>query len=245
MPSLKKIRLDQLLVSRGHFASRHQAQIAIRSGQIITDNSLSDKPGRAVSPGTKITIKKKPRYKSRGGEKLEFALKEFSFPVAGKIALDIGCSTGGFTDCLLQHGAVMIYAVDVGYGQLDLSLRSNPKIVVMEKTNARYLQPDKFPVPPEIITVDVSFISLEKILPVVSRLLAPKGCAVVLIKPQFEAGPGQAPKGVVRNPVVHEKVITRIKKTAADSGLKPQGVIPSPLLGPKGNREFLLYLIKT
>lgn len=237
-------RLDQLLVDKGLFPTRQKAQWSIRSGNILINNSISDKPSKLVPPDAEIKIKEKLPYVSRGGLKLQAAIKEFGISVKNKIALDIGCSTGGFTDCLLQNGALKVYAVDVGYGQLDLKLRNDPRVVLMEKTNARYLKPSQFPDPPNLATIDVSFISLDKILPAVSALLPPRSEIIALVKPQFEAGPKFAKKGVVKDPAVHSKVIEDVKQTAQKNNLIPQGIIPSPILGPKGNKEFLLYLVK-
>lgn len=237
-------QLDQLLVDKGLFPTRQKAQFSIRSGNVFVNNSVVDKPSKLISPDSEIKIKEKLPYVSRGGLKLSAAIKEFGISVKDKIALDIGSSTGGFTDCLLQNGAAKVYAVDVGYGQLDLKLRNDSRVVLMEKTNARYLKPSQFPVPPDIITIDVSFISLDKILPVVSGLLSHDSEVIALIKPQFEAGPKFAKKGVVKDPAVHDQVIEKIKEIAQKNNLQPKSVIPSPALGPKGNKEFLLYLKK-
>lgn len=240
----KNKRLDQLLIDKRLFPSRQKAQWSIRSGNVLVNGSVIDKPGRLVPIDSGIIIKEKLKYVSRGGLKLERAIKEFNIPVRDKTALDIGSSTGGFTDCLLQNGAAKVYAVDAGYGQLALQIRNDPRVVVMEKTNARYLTRDDFPIQPDLATIDVSFISLDKILPAVSKLLSPGGEAIALIKPQFEAGPKHAKKGVVKDPAIHTRVIERIKKTVEENNLDPQGIIPSPILGPKGNREFLLYMRK-
>lgn len=242
MSQPKHMRLDQLLVEQGFFKSRQQAHFAIISGHVLLNGSVSDKPGRQVPSNSAISIKEKLPYVSRGGLKLKAALETFQINVKDKTAIDIGSSTGGFTDCLLQHGAILVYAVDVGYGQLDLSLRNNPKVILMEKTNARYLLPDNFKNAPDIITVDVSFISLDKIIPVLKSIIKKGGDIIALIKPQFEAGPKKAKKGVVKDPAVHEEVIEKIKNISTDAGFAIKDVIPSPILGPSGNKEFLIWI---
>lgn len=240
----KKIRLDQLLVEKMFAETRQKAQWLIRSGNVLVNNSIVDKPSTLTPPDAEIKIKEKIPYVSRGGLKLEHAIKSFGISAKDKTALDIGCSTGGFTDCLLQNGAAKVYAVDVGYGQLALSLRNDPRVILMEKTNARYLKPQNFPVPPDLVTIDVSFISLEKILPAVSALVSGKTEVVALIKPQFEAGIKFIKKGVVRDTHIHEQVIKKIKESAQKNNLEPINVVESPILGPKGNKEFLLYMKK-
>lgn len=199
-------------------------------------------------------MKKRPYpYVSRGGVKLEHALREFKVGVEGKVALDVGASTGGFTDCLLQHGAVKVYAIDVGYGQLEWKLRQDPRVKVIERTNIRYLSPEKFEarIPssefqiPNFATIDVSFISLSKVFPAVYNLLADKAEVVALIKPQFEARREQVGRGgIVKDEKVHKEVIEKVKKAAEENGFKVQGVIPSPIAGADGNVEFLIYLLK-
>ena len=240
----KRKRLDQLLIDRSLFDSHQKAHRAIRSGRVIVNDIVIDKPGKLIPINAHIKIKEKLPFVSRGGLKLQAAIKEFGISVKDKITLDIGCSTGGFTDYLLQNGAKLVYAVDVGYGQLAWSLRNNPKVVLMEKTNARYLKPEDFPKTPQLVTIDVSFISLDKIIPVVSKLIAPAGEVIALIKPQFEVEPKKAKKGVVKDPEVHQEVIEKIKRTALENHFQPQGVIPSPIFGPAGNKEFLCWLIK-
>lgn len=244
MTTPKNKCLDQLLVDKGLFPTRQKAQWSIRSGDILVNNSVVDKPSKLIPLDSEIKVKQKLPYASRGGLKLEAAIKEFGVSVKDKIALDIGCSTGGFTDCLLQNGASKVYAVDVGYGQLDLKLRNDPRVVLMEKTNARHLKPSQFPTLPDLVTIDVSFISLDKILPAVSMLISSRAGVIALIKPQFEAGPKFAKKGVVKDPAIHNQVIEKIKEVAQKNNLQPIGVIPSPITGPKGNKEFLLYLKK-
>lgn len=238
-------RLDNILVDKALFPTRHKAEWAIRSGNVIVDNSIVDKPGKLISPDSNISIKEKPPFVSRGGLKLLAAIKEFNINVKDKTALDIGSSTGGFTDCLLKYGAARVYSIDVGYGQLALELRNDPRVVVMEKINARYLKLSQFPIQPDLAVIDVSFISLSKIIPAVSGLLPAGSHVIALIKPQFEAGIEFVKKGVVKDPAVHREVIQKIKETVEKNNLKPLGVIPSPILGPKGNKEFLLHMIRT
>ncbi len=235
---MKKERLDRLLVERGLADNRSQAQRLIRAGQVRVDGQVVDKPGAEVSGGALIVLAARPRFVSRGGEKLEAALVRFGLRVEGRVAADVGASTGGFTDCLLQHGAARVYAIDVGYGQLAWELRNDPRVVVMERTNARYLE--RLPEPVDLVTMDVSFISLELILPRVVGWLGPGGEVVALIKPQFEAGRREVGKGgVVRDAAVHRQVLQKVVSAAASLGLGMQGLIASPLLGPAGNREFL------
>jgi len=236
-----KKRLDVLLVERGLVESRERAQRLIRAGQVLVEERVVDKPGARVARDAAIRLQATLPYVSRGGQKLEAALARFGIEVAGVVALDVGASTGGFTDCLLQHGVARVYAVDVGYGQLAWKLRRDPRVVVLERTNIRYLE--SLPEPVDLATVDVSFISLELVLPVVIKLLKPEGEIVALIKPQFEAGREQVGKGgVVRDPVVHRAVLRRILGWARDHGLAVRGLMRSPLLGPAGNVEFFAHL---
>jgi 23S rRNA (cytidine1920-2'-O)/16S rRNA (cytidine1409-2'-O)-methyltransferase len=231
-------RLDVLLVERGLTESRAQAQQLIRAGSVRVADQVTDKPGTQVARDAEIALQSRPRFVGRGGEKLEAALICFELDVTGAAAADVGASTGGFTDCLLQRGARRVYAIDVGYGQLDWRLRNDPRVVVMERTNARYLE--NLPEPIDLVTVDVSFISLELILPMAIGWLRPGGQVVALIKPQFEAGRGEVKKGgVVRDPAVHRRVLERVLGIAARSGLGLRGLMPSPLRGPAGNVEFL------
>src|SRR5215510_8511095 len=239
-------RLDVVLVSRGLVESREKAARLILAGAITVDDQRVDKAGALVDPVSSITVAAGPRFVSRGGDKLAPILEAFAVTPAGRICLDVGASTGGFTHCLLERGATRVYAVDAGHGQLDAGLRADGRVVVMEKTNARHLVAALFPDPPELATVDVSFISLEKVLPAVYRVLAPAGEAVALVKPQFEVGKGQVGKGgVVRDPANHHAVISRVARYAVLHGWHVRGVAASPLKGPKGNREFFLYLCKT
>jgi len=233
-----KKRLDLLVVDRGLAESRARAQRLIRAGLVHVAGQVSDKPGTQVPTNADVTLQARPRFASRGGEKLEAALARFGLDVAGMTAADVGASTGGFTDCLLQRGAGRVYAIDVGYGQLDWRLRNDPRVVVMERTNARYLE--RLPEAVDVVTADVSFISLGLILPAAVGWLRPAGQVVALIKPQFEAGRREVGKGgVVRDPAVHRRVLERVLGIADGLGLGLRGLMPSPLRGPAGNVEFL------
>ena len=240
---MPKERLD-ILVQRQLGVSRSKAQGLIHLGQVFDSaGEKLDKPGLRLEPDTPLVVRDEARYVSRGGEKLEAGLRAFSPSLEGRICLDVGASTGGFTDCLLQHGAARVYAVDVGYGQLAWSLRQDPRVVVLERCNIRHLTPDKLDIPPTFFTADCSFISLTKVLPAVLPLLGPDPAGIVLIKPQFEAGKSQVGKGgVVRDTAIHDAVIERIRRYCQELGFQHFEVIPSPLLGPAGNREFLAYL---
>ena len=236
-------RLDCLLVSRGLTASREQAVRLILAGSVLVDGKQVDKAGRLVDLRASVEIKARPPFVSRGGEKLAHALQAFGISVSERTCLDVGASTGGFTHCLISRGAERVYAVDVGTGQLDARLRSDPRVVVMEKTNARRLTAAAFPVAPALATIDVSFISLEKVLPAVMGLLADPAEAVVLVKPQFEVGKGQVGKGgVVREPAQHQVVLGRLARFAILHGWHVLGLTASPLKGPRGNREFFFYV---
>ena len=228
--------MDTLLVERGLAASRSQAQALVLAGRVPG----FDKPGTQVDEGIDLAVEQSPRYVSRGGEKLEHALEALEVDVAGLDCLDVGASTGGFTDCLLQHGAARVIAVDVGYGQLHPRLRNDPRVTVLERTNARAVT--ALPFAPRRVTCDVAFISVRKALPPVLRLAAPGWQALVLVKPQFEAERGQAPKGVVRDPQVHRRVLREVAEAALGWGAETVGVVDSGLPGPKGNREFFLQL---
>ena len=241
-----KIRLDVALVERGLLDSREKAARVILAGDVLVDGQRVDKAGALVTPGAKIELVARPRFVSRGGDKLAHALATFAVAPRGRVAIDVGASTGGFTHCLLEQGAVKVYAVDVGHGQLDAKLRADGRVVVMEKTNARNLPVDSFPESPDLATVDISFISLEKVLPSVFGVLTSQGEAVVLVKPQFEVGKGQVGKGgVVRDGSHHRMVMARVARFAVLHGWHVRGVTASPLKGPKGNREFFLLLTKT
>lgn len=238
-----KERLDQLLVSRGLVKSRALAQRMIMAGQVRLEGQLVLQPSTRVAPDAAVEMISAPRFVSRGGEKLEAALQQFRLQPAGWVCADVGASTGGFTDCLLQHGADRVYAIDVGHGQLHWRLRNDPRVVLMERKNARTL--NELPEPIRLATVDVSFISLRLILPSVAGWLVAGGEVVALVKPQFEAGRRQVGKGgVVKDPGTHQQVLFEILKAAIVVGLAPQGLIRSPLVGPKGNLEFLAWLRK-
>jgi 23S rRNA (cytidine1920-2'-O)/16S rRNA (cytidine1409-2'-O)-methyltransferase len=244
-------RLDQALVSRGLCESRERAKRLILAGQVRVNDQPAAKPSQPVRPEDRLEVLAPERFVSRGGYKLAHALEHFRLSVAGLTALDVGASTGGFTDCLLQAGAARVYAVDVGRGQLAWKLRRDPRVVVMENVNARHLRPEDFPqpfAPPDLAVVDCSFISLRKILPPVVALLRPDGKIVALIKPQFEAGKREADRGagVIRDPAVHERVLQQLREFAtAELRLRWHGVTESPLPGPAGNKEFLVLLETT
>ena len=239
----KRQRLDLVLVERQLVGSREEGRRKILAGEVLVNDQTVDKAGSLIQAGAQIRVKSSRPYVSRGGLKLEKALNEFAIEVQAKTALDIGASTGGFTDCLLAHGAAKVFAVDVGYGQLDWKLRNDPRVVVIEKTNIRYLKPTALPYAAALATIDVSFISLKLVLPSVTALLVPGGEVVALIKPQFEVGKGKVGKGgVVRSSEEQTRVIEEIKAAAVSFGFQVRGVIESPLLGPAGNREFLIHL---
>jgi 23S rRNA (cytidine1920-2'-O)/16S rRNA (cytidine1409-2'-O)-methyltransferase len=236
-------RIDVLLVEKGYFSTREQAKRAIMAGMVRVEEQPVVKPGTEVAADAKLTvIGREHPYVSRGGLKLAKALDEFGITVAGRSALDVGASTGGFTDCLLKREAVHVYAVDVGYGQLDWGLRQDARVTVMERTNARYLQPGQIP-PVEVITIDVSFISLTKIIPAVRAFLVEQGDLIALVKPQFEAGPAEVGKhGVVRDKKIHVQVLTNLWEKVAGLELSLRGATFSPITGPKGNIEFFMHL---
>lgn len=238
-----KARLDQLLVERGLVRSREEAVRLILAGRVRVGGERVDKAGRGVAIEAPIEVEARPTFVSRGGEKLAHALDAFGITVKGRVCVDVGASTGGFSHCLLERGASRVYAVDVGTGQLDAQLRGDSRVVVMEKVNARHLTPEAFSPRPDLASADVSFISLEKVLPAVVCCLAPAGEVVALVKPQFEVGHGQVGKGgVVRDPIQHRAVLMRLARFALLRGWHVLGVTPSPLKGPKGNREFFLHL---
>jgi 23S rRNA (cytidine1920-2'-O)/16S rRNA (cytidine1409-2'-O)-methyltransferase len=240
----KRERLDLLLVERQLVGSREEGRRKILAGQVLVNDQALTKAGTLVDLSAQIRVKQSSPYVSRGGLKLEKALDEFVIDVKGKVVLDVGASTGGFTDCLLLHGAARVFAVDVGYGQLDWRLRNDPRVLVLEKTNIRYLQPSVLPCAAQLATVDVSFISLKLVLPRLQTLLVAGGEVIALIKPQFEVGKGKVGKGgVVRSSDEHARVIDEVKNAAIDRGYIVRGVVESPLLGPAGNREFLIHLL--
>jgi 23S rRNA (cytidine1920-2'-O)/16S rRNA (cytidine1409-2'-O)-methyltransferase len=244
-------RLDQALVERGLCGSREKAKRAVMAGQVRVNGQVARKSSEPVQPADLVTVAEAEKFVSRGGFKLEHALEHFGLAVNGQTAIDLGASTGGFTDCLLQRGAAKVYAVDVGRGQLAWKLRRDPRVVVMEKVNARDLTPAKFPapfVPSDLVVVDCSFISLRKILPAAVALLRPTSKIVALIKPQFEAGKAEADKGagVIRDAGIHERVVRELKEFIANQpGLRWLGVTESPLVGPAGNKEFLALIEKS
>jgi 23S rRNA (cytidine1920-2'-O)/16S rRNA (cytidine1409-2'-O)-methyltransferase len=241
-------RVDQALVERGLCESREKAKRAIMAGQVRISGRLARKPSDLVKPDDELTLAAPEKFVSRGGLKLEHALSHFHLDVSGQTAIDLGASTGGFTDCLLQRGAAKVYAVDVGQGQLAWKLRRDPRVVVMEKTNARVLTRAHFPplfVPADLAVIDCSFISLRKILPPAVALLRPSAKIVALIKPQFEAGKAEADRGagVIRDPAIHQRVLSELNQfVIARGGLRWLGVTESPVLGPAGNKEFLVLI---
>ncbi|WP_426453422.1 TlyA family RNA methyltransferase [Paenibacillus sp. S-38] len=242
---IEKERLDVLLVEQGYYETREKAKAAIMAGLVLVSGEPVDKAGTKVPRTSPITVKGAIHpYVSRGGLKLEKALKTFGIPLEGVTMLDIGASTGGFTDCALQNGAAYVYAVDVGYNQLDWSLRKDPRVCVMERTNFRHMQPGELPGPvPTFASIDVSFISLKLILPPLKAILAPGGAVACLIKPQFEAGREKVPKtGVVKEPEVHREVLESVLAFAQEIGFSVKGLTYSPIKGGEGNIEFLAYL---
>ena len=237
----EKRRLDHLLVGRRLAESGRQAQALVMAGQVSVDGRVITKPGTRISTDARVEVRDLRQYVSRGGLKLEAALNEFDVEVPQAVCADVGASTGGFTDCLLQRKAARVYAIDVGYGQLAWKLRQDQRVVVMERTNVRYLA--DLPEPIKIVTIDVSFISLRLVLPMVCRWLADHAEIISLIKPQFEAGRNQVGKGgVVRDPAVHRMVLEKVNNFALDCGLSARGLIRSPIVGPAGNIEFLIHL---
>lgn len=238
----KKPRLDRLLVERGLAASRQRAAALILAGRVTVEGRRAEKAAQQVAPDARLEVLEEDEgYVSRGGLKLAGALDGFSLTVAGLVAMDVGASTGGFTDCLLRRGARRVYAVDVGYGQLAWRLRQDARVVVLERTNVRYLEREQIPESVDLATIDTSFISLTKVIPRVLEFLSENGRLLALIKPQFEVGRGLVGKGgVVRQPELHQRVISELERFCRDQGLAVEGVVESPLLGPKGNREFFI-----
>jgi 23S rRNA (cytidine1920-2'-O)/16S rRNA (cytidine1409-2'-O)-methyltransferase len=246
VPVGTKIRLDQLLVQRGMAESREKAKALIMAGAVDVDGTRVDKPGQTVYDSASVSlIKKSSPYVGRGGLKLEAAIKHFPVDIKDKVILDVGASTGGFTDCLLQHGAGKVIAIDVGYGQLAWKLREDPRVEVLERTNIRHLKPGDIKEAINAAVIDVSFISLRLVVPPVSDLLLSHAFIIALIKPQFEVGKGKVGKGgVVRDPDLHRDVIQGLANFFRDFDWSVEGHIPSPILGPKGNREFLMYMTR-
>jgi len=236
-----KNRLDRLLVDRGLAESREKAQALIMAGEVLLNGQKASKPGQSVADDASLAVLARPPYVSRGGLKLAGALAHFSIDAAGKTCLDIGSSTGGFTDALLQAGALRVHAVDVGSGQLAWSLRTDPRVRLHEGINARELQPEDIGEPVDLLTCDVSFISVTLILPAAVPLLRPAGQMVILVKPQFEVGKGQVGKGgIVRDPQLHQAACQRVSGAVREFGFET-GIMDSPILGAEGNKEFLLY----
>lgn len=246
MIKLAKQRLDILMVKKGLVQTREKAKKTILAGVVFVNGQRIDKAGALVNPEDEIIVKENPiPYASRGGLKLEKAIETFNIPVKNKIYMDVGASTGGFTDCLLKNGALKVYSIDVGYGQLAWELRQDPRVVVMERTNIRYLKPEDLEDVPQGAVIDVSFISLKLVLPVVREILAEDSHIVALIKPQFEAGKEKVGKnGVVRDPDIHKQVLYDILTWCLESGFVVEGLTFSPVKGPKGNIEFLLHIRK-
>ena len=241
-----KERLDVLLVRNGFFSSREKAKATIMAGCVYVDGQKEDKAGMKFDTDSQIEVRGHALpYVSRGGLKLEKAVNLFGLDLEGKVCMDIGASTGGFTDCMLQKGAAKVYSIDVGHGQLDWKLRNDPRVVCMERFNARELSAEDLPQVPDFASIDVSFISLRLILGPVLNTLSPGGSVAALIKPQFEAGREKVGrKGVVRDPAVHEEVINHVLDFAAETGFSCAGLTFSPITGPEGNIEYLAYLVK-
>lgn len=236
-------RIDILLAERGLAETRQKAQALIMAGKVIVNGQVVDKPGHKIDKESEITLKEELPFVGRGGIKLAGALDSFTVDVTGAVAADIGASTGGFTDCLLQRGARLVYAIDVGKGLLDVKLRNDPRVVVLEERNVRYLDPAEIPEKIDLAVIDVSFISLEKVLPKVKELLKEGAKVMALVKPQFEVGKGQVGKGgIVRDPAKHRAVLERIREFSEGIGFKVIGTADSPITGAKGNREFWMHL---
>ncbi len=240
-----KKRLDTILTEKNIVESKHKAQAMILAGQVFVNNIKVDKPGKKFTEDIEIEIKAFPKFVSRGGFKLEFALNQFNVELRDKICMDVGASTGGFTDCLLQYGAKKVYAIDVGYGQLHYKLRNNPKVINIEKCNFRYIKSNRILDLIDLCTIDVSFISLKLIIPKCLDFLKDNGEIIALIKPQFEAGKDEVGKGgIVKDPIIHKKVISNLKDFFSSINLSVLSLVESPILGQKGNKEFLIYLKK-
>jgi 23S rRNA (cytidine1920-2'-O)/16S rRNA (cytidine1409-2'-O)-methyltransferase len=247
---MKRERIDKLLVERGLASSRTKAQAMIMAGAVLVEEQRIEKSSDLISPDAHVRIKgaddPAARYAGRGGLKLEAALREFAIDVRGLVCLDVGASTGGFTDCLLQNGARQVVAIDVGHNQLDWRLRNDPRVSLREGVNARYLQPEDFDVQFDLVTIDVSFISATKVLPAVLTLLTETGRVITLIKPQFEVGRGEVGRGgIVSDPEQHARVVAEVNSAARELGWDVTGVIESPIKGAEGNREFLALYTRT
>lgn len=234
------MRLDQYLVEKGIVPTREKAQALIMAGLVLVDGKPVTKPGTRIKEGQKVEVKELPKYVSRGGYKLEWAIQRFGLEVKDKVALDVGSSTGGFTQCLLMHGAKRVYAVDVGRGQMDQKLRQDPRVILYEETDARELTQDHIPEAVDIITVDVSFISATKVIPNVIKFLKEEGVLLVLVKPQFEVGPQKVRKGIVKEREAKKEAILKVAQFLSSAGFKVAGIIKSKPKGSKGNEEFFL-----
>lgn len=241
---MARTRLDAALVERGHFPTRARAQAAVLAGRVRVDGRAAEKPGSAVAPASEIDVEATQEYVSRGGQKLANALDALAVDVTGCRALDLGASTGGFTDCLLQRGAARSVALDVGYGQLDWRLRNDPRVAVLERTNARQLTPDMLPYVPDFVTCDLAFISVATVWPAVAPCLDSGYRALILVKPQFEVGRGSVGRGgVVRDRVLRIEAVQRVAHAALAAGGRPAGVVESGLPGPAGNHEVFLLVV--
>ena len=242
--TVSRMRLDRLLVEKGMAATRQRAQALIMAGQVLINHQPVDKAGHMASEDADIVIKGEDMsFVSRGGLKLDHALMAFEISPQNMVCLDVGASTGGFTDCLLQQGAARVYAVDVGYGQLAWRLRQDSRVIAIERMNIRHMPQSMLPEPVDLVTVDASFISLKIVIPAVIKFMKPNAQIVALIKPQFEVGKGCVGKGgVVREPQQHDRVIAELRQFFTDAGWRSLSVVPSPVLGPKGNREFLIHI---
>lgn len=245
--AIAKKRLDLAVVEKGFTESRQRARSLIMAGRVFVNNHLVDKPGFFISEKDMVVLKQNDYpYVSRGGLKLEKALKVYNLNVENYICLDVGASTGGFTDCLLCHGAKKVYAVDVGYGQIAWKLRQNKKVFIIERTNIRHMDSNAIPSPVDLVTIDVSFISLKIVVPCVLKFMKKGACIIALIKPQFEVGKGKVGKGgIVRNPDLYGEVVTDLTSFFSKKGLKCKSIISSPILGAKGNKEFMVLMINS
>ncbi len=243
--SEKRKRLDIKLVECGMAQSRERAKSLVMAGKVAVNDRIYDKPGTLISEDDLLSLKDKDiPFVSRGGIKLESAIMSFNIDINGLVCLDVGASTGGFTDCLLKHGAEKVIAVDVGYGQMAWKLRKDPRVITIERSNIRYLPNEAVPLPVDLVTIDVSFISLKIVVPSVIKFMKPVASVVALIKPQFEVGKGMVGKGgIVRDPLMHDDVIRNLSSFFIETGFKIEGVISSPVDGPKGNKEFLIYML--
>lgn len=241
-----KLRADLLLVEQGLAESRERAERLVMAGQVFLEKDgrreKLDKPGRMLPVSSMLSLNQPERFVSRGAYKLLSAIEHFALDVSGRVALDVGASTGGFTDCLLQHGAAKVYAVDVGKCQLHEKMRADPRVVSLEGVNFRLATPELLPEPVDIVVIDVSFISLTKILPAVKQFLKPGGVVVAMVKPQFEVASHQTDKGVVRDEALRQWAVERVRETALALGFVPGGVVPAGVKGPKGNQEYMLLL---